>query len=138
MDVSIYYVCSTLSETLLNQSISERTRELRTATILQLPVIMGTYLKKVPNPGLIEQTCKKKLLSMEQRREEINTIMRPPKVYYGGNKLMSSHEELLIWSLTSLRASLTNEGFDRFIEVFRVVFPNLLHIFHLLNGGDEN
>lgn len=75
---------------------------------------------------------------MEQRREEINTIMRPPKVYYGGNKLMSSHEELLIWSLTSLRASLTNEGFDRFIEVFRVVFPNLLHIFHLLNGGDEN
>lgn len=83
------------------------------------------------NPVLIETIYKKKLLQIMEadNAEDIKLILAHPKVRFNGceivadNKWVLPEEELIAWSNTSLKAPLSQEGVDRYMKLFKEVFP---------------
>lgn len=61
----------------------------------------------------------------------IKEILKPSTPNYNGAEFMakspyhSEGEELMLWSLTSLRGPLISSGFDRYMELFAKFFPDM-------------
>lgn len=61
-------------------------------------------------------------------RKEVTEILTPPKPRYNGRELVVDSkyyvpaEEMLIWSRTSFLAPLSEEGYKRYMKVFREYF----------------
>lgn len=62
--------------------------------------------------------------------KEINLIMGKPEVSYYGGEIRPKHqwvlpeEEIMLWSKTSLLAPLSQSGFDRYMKLFKELFPD--------------
>lgn len=58
---------------------------------------------------------------------ELEKIMKHPKPHFDGNKFLSApfsvlEEEMVLWSITSLKAPLMPAAFDRYFELFKQIF----------------
>lgn len=63
-------------------------------------------------------------------KTEMTKILKPHCPTYNGNKFIPDkyyipEEELICWSQTSLVAPLNSAGFKRYMEVFKMVLPDL-------------
>lgn len=72
-------------------------------------------------------TKKMEMIRKADTVHDLNLIGKTPKPHYNGVKFIDGpfsvpEEELLIWSLTSLRAPLVSAAFDRYMELFEQVF----------------
>lgn len=70
-------------------------------------------------------------------KTEMEKMLNPHCPTYNGNEFIPDkynipEEELICWSQTSLKAPLNDAGFKRFMEVFKLVLPDL---FSLINIG---
>ena len=81
--------------------------------------------------SLINGLRAKKLLMIESAKsvKEIDLITHPTPIEWCGNgfireKHVTPEEECLGWMQASLRAPLTAEGTERYIQVFKELFPN--------------
>lgn len=58
---------------------------------------------------------------------DLREIAAPPKPHFNGNRVIPGRfdvpeEEMILWSITSLKGPLVPAGFDRYMELFRQVF----------------
>ena len=79
-------------------------------------IILGFVQKKI------------KMIQQAETKGELQEIGRPPKPVYNGNgftpgKYDTEEEELLVWSLTSLKAPLNNQAYERYKELFCRLLP---------------
>lgn len=62
---------------------------------------------------------------------ETNEILKPQCPKYDGNKFTTNkysvpEEELIVWSKASLTAPLNTVSCERYMEVFKTVFPEII------------
>lgn len=79
-------------------------------------IILGFVQKKI------------KMIQQAETKGELQEIGRPPKPVYNGNgftpgKYDTEEEELLAWSLTSLKAPLNDPAYKRYEELFCRLLP---------------
>lgn len=61
--------------------------------------------------------------------DDLKLILKPPSVHYNGaevipaNKWVLPEEELIMWSNVSLMAPLNKEGLNRYMKLFKEIFP---------------
>lgn len=68
-----------------------------------------------------------KLIANATTAGELKIIMDQPKPHFNGNKFISDplsvpEEEMILWSMTSLKAPLMHEAFERYFELFKQAF----------------
>ena len=76
---------------------------------------------------ILFQIARKKLdfLMVAKSRKEVNEILRPSLPVYNGNTFLPNgpfhveEEELVIWSIVSIKAPLNHEGFMRYHQLFK-------------------
>lgn len=71
---------------------------------------------------------KTRMLEKANTKGELQEIGRPPKPVYNGNgftpgKYDTEEEEMLVWSLTSLKAPLNDPAYKRYEELFCRLLP---------------
>ena len=79
-------------------------------------IILGFVRKKT---GMIQKA---------KTKGELQEISKPPRPVYNGNgftpgKYDTEEEELLVWSLTCLKAPLNNQAYERYKELFCRLLP---------------
>ena len=117
--------------------------DVKMAAIFKAGGIAKSYEKEFMNDRLSNVICAKKIAFILEAtsKKEIDEILKFPKVHYNGNEVVPSgrfhiiEEELLLWSRTSLYSTLHRAGFDRYVKLFKEVFPEYADIFS--SGGGE-
>jgi len=121
---------------LMSNDISEKIKELRLSALEEL----YNYLKHYEESGYVDKLiCKiaEKKIDMIMKiknKEEKDKVIKPacPK-FYGDRFLPDEYsvpeEELICWSEASLRAPLNEHGFNRYMELFKKIFPDEEKIF---------
>lgn len=140
VDITIAFV-----KILMSNEISERIKELRLSALKEL----YNYLKHYEELGYVDKLiCKiaEKKIDMIMKiktKEEKDKVIKPecPK-FYGDRFLTDEYsvpeEELICWSEASLRAPLNEHGFNRYMELFKKIFPNEEKIFSQDNYTKNN
>ena len=116
-----------------NLNCEDKLFEEKSAALIQLNTLIDSYAKEGFRGDLVEQIANKKtaFICGATTKAELKEIFEPPKIHYDYNKIhpVGKHhileEELICWSLASLRAPLVKHGFDRYMEVFKKVFPEI-------------
>lgn len=79
-------------------------------------IILGFVQKKI------------KMIQQAESKGQLQEIGKPPKPVYNGNgftpgKYDTEEEEMLVWSLTSLKAPLSDQAYKRYEELFCRLLP---------------
>lgn len=120
-----------LAEILLSEEEKEEVKDGRFEAMVRLRNYAGYFENQGFLSELIEKMfCKKAEFIMEaSTKQEIDEILKPSTPhYYDGNKFVSTgrfyveEEELMLWSLTSLKEPLIPAGYDRYVELFEAYF----------------
>ena len=96
------------------------------------------YQKEYYAPELIIEICHKKaeFIKNAKTKKELQMIMNPPAVRYNGNEVLPANkycipeEELIVWSMTSLRGPLITAAQRRYEKLFKQFFPDKTDIFN--------
>lgn len=115
---------------LLSNDISDRIKEIRLLALKEL----YSYLKHYEELGYVENLISKiaeKKISMIMQitsKEEKDKVIKSKCPKFNGNKFIPDkynipEEELICWSEASLKAPLNETGFNRYMELFRKIFP---------------
>lgn len=110
---------------------SEKICNLRLLAIKEMQRYLWHYKKLGYMPKLLCAIARKKceMLLTLTTKAEIERLMKPRCPQYNGNRFIPDEysipeEELICWSETSLRAPLNGAGYQRYMELFRQVFPD--------------
>ena len=119
-----------LVEVLMSIEIKESVRKLRLDGLKSLQLQLTQYQKLGYDISLLEAIAEKKskIILNVSTKKELERVIYPRAPHYDGNKFIPDQysipeEELICWSETSLKAPLNAIGFNRYMEVFRMVFP---------------
>lgn len=118
------------ASTLLDESISDNIREIRLNGLKSLYSYLRYYEESGYVDKLIRNIAEKKIDMIQKctSKTEMNKIIKPHCPHYNGNTFISDEysvleEELICWSETSLQAPLNDAGFNRYMELFKLIFP---------------
>lgn len=129
---------------LMADDIPDKIKELRIQALKEL----YAYLKHYEDLGIVDKLicriAEKKIDMIMQikNKEEKDKVIKPKCPTFDGNKFIPDkynvpEEELICWSEASLNAPLNEKGFNRYMELFKKIFPNEeKEIFR--NGQKEN
>lgn len=108
----------------------ERLFKLRIAALQEVHRCLAHYQELNYDAKLLCTIARKKgdMILKITTRAEADKISRPQAPYYYGGKLVADEfsipeEEMICWSQASLAAPLNSAGLERFIELFRQVYP---------------
>lgn len=95
-----------------------------------------THYHQLLHTTLIQIIYVKKLLLVFSitSKEEMKELLKPSTPHYDGNKYkprLKHHifeEELYLWYRSSLEAPLSDGGLNRYMEVFGMIFPDMVHL----------
>lgn len=115
-----------ITELLMDQEQTEELLSRRFDALRTLRGMMVKYEEERFLPELIETIfCKKAEFIMEARtKTEIEKILKPstPRYscgeFYAGSPYHVEEEELILWSITSLKGVLIPDGYKRYRELF--------------------
>lgn len=99
------------------------------AGIWRLMQDIKVYYEKGFMEKLLFQIAKKKLyfLMTAKTKAEVKEILRPSVPVYNGNAFVPNgpfhvdEEELVLWSVASIKAPLNHEGFLRYYQLFKEI-----------------
>lgn len=118
------------AQILCSEDLSQPVWELRFMGLRRLQAQLTHYKSLGYDPSLLEAISEKKsqMVLQVSSQTELDRVIRPHAPRFDGNKLIPDHysvpeEELICWCETSLRAPLNEYGQQRYMEVFRQVFP---------------
>lgn len=91
-----------------------------------------SYIEVYAKDGFSEEILdaimekKAKMILSAKTIKDVRELSEPPKPYYTGNgwavsKNSVPEEEMVLWSKASLRAPLTQEAMERYMELFKTV-----------------
>lgn len=108
----------------------DRLRSLRFSAIKEVQRYLQHYQKLGYMPKLLCAIAEKKCTFIMEAvtKADMERIMKPQCPHYNGNEFIPDkynipEEEMICWSETSLRAPLNQAGVQRYMELFRQVFP---------------
>ena len=120
-----------IAETLACDSVSDKVRELRLNALKQLQSYLNHYKKLGYMDTLLNAIAEKKgrMILQTSSETEMNKLLKPHCPHFDGvnfipDKYHVPEEELICWSETSLKAPLNHNGFKRYAELFKQVFPD--------------
>ena len=124
-------IAQTLAKLLLSDK-PDKIKELRISALQTL----RNQLKNYKELGFIDRLLtaiaekKCKFLMELTSKTEIEIMLKLHCPTYNGNEFIPDkyhipEEELICWSQTSLQAPLNGAGFKRYMEVFKLVLPDL-------------
>lgn len=116
---------------LVCDDMPERIRDLRFDALKKLQARLTQYQKRGILPRLIYAVAEKKckMIMEATTKKEMVEILGLPCPRYDGNKFITGkyhvlEEELICWSVVSSDGLKLNQpGCERYVEVFRQVFP---------------
>jgi hypothetical protein len=100
--------------------------------MLQVSALIAAYKKETcDNIKIIKPIAEKKLafIKTATTKAELKEILEPTHIYYDGNEIQAKgkfsvpEEELIQWSMASLRAPLNSTATRRMTELMEQVFP---------------
>jgi hypothetical protein len=105
----------------------------KTAAFIQLLKLIRYYNSEGFQDDLLQTIVDKKtnFICNAVSKSELNEILEPPKVHYDYNKISPVgkfhilEEELIYWSMTTAKVPLVEYGYDRYLEVFKQIFPDI-------------
>lgn len=124
-------IAQTLAELLLSDK-PDKVKELRISALQTLRNQLNYYKELGIIDRLLTAIAEKKckfLLEITSKTE-MEKMLKPHCPTYNGNEFVTDtyhipEEELICWSQTSLAAPLNSAGFKRYMEVFKLVLPDL-------------
>ena len=116
---------------ILDEKITERVFELRCSALFELNAIISVYKNRHFLDELLKRIFEKKaeFIMEAETKEELKQILEPSIPIYCGGKFSSDstfhveEEELLLWSMASLKGPLISEGTKRYEELFCRILP---------------
>ena len=118
-------VLKAIANVACDKSCSEKVKAYRIEALNSIHQQICFYQKEGFTDFLIEAIAQKKCDIAAKEAEKIKKI---PPPHYNGNRFSTNpyscpEEELIGWSLTSLKAPLSQAGFRRYKELFCQIFP---------------
>ena len=124
-------IAQTLAELLLSDK-QDKIKELRISALQTLRNQLKNYKELGFIDRLLTAIAEKKceFLMELTSKTEIEKMLKPHCPTFNGNEFIPDkyhipEEELICWSQTSLQAPLNGAGFKRYMEVFKLVLPDL-------------
>ena len=123
----------------LSKEPNEKMIETKIGALLKLRGIVNGYRKH----GFLEELVfnifikKADFITNAKSKKDVEEILSPAKIYYNGNEVVPTgeyhvpEEELILWSMTSLRAPLVEYGLKRYMQLFKETFPEQVKILEL-------
>lgn len=113
-----------------DKSCSEKVKAYRIEALNSIHQQICFYQKEGFTSFLIEAIAQKKcdIAATITTKEELEKIKKIQPPHFDGNSFHANpyscpEEELICWSLTSLKAPLSQVGFERYKELFCQIFP---------------
>ena len=109
---------------------ADRVKQLRLGAIGSLQRCLRYYRQLGYMPKLLYAIAEKKcrMIGSITSKSEMEQVIRPRCPHYDGNRFIPDaysvpEEELICWSETSLKAPLNAAGLQRYMELFKQIFP---------------
>ena len=109
---------------------AERIQALQFTALRQLQARLHYYDQRGYSDKLINAIAEKKaeMIMQTTTKAEMEKVLHAPAPYYTGAGFVTDQycvpeEELIGWSETSLRGPLIPAGMKRYMELFKMVFP---------------
>lgn len=119
------------TEILMSEDTSNKIKELRWSALQELYGYLKYYEELNYDNKLICKIAEKKIGMIMQikNKEEKDAVIKPKCPYFDGNEFVPDkynvpEEELICWNLASLDAPLNENGFKRYMELFKQIFPD--------------
>ena len=129
-------VISYFAEVLADDTITDKVAMLRLAALRKLMGQLYRYKERGFTESLLCVVAKKKgeLILETSSKTELERVLVPRAPHYDGNRFIPDEysipeEELILWSESSLKGPLIPEAFDRFSELFKIIYPEKAKIF---------
>lgn len=120
------------AEVICAENVSYKIRSIRLSGLQSLYGYLNQYEKMGYCEKIISGIAEKKIkmIMKANSKTETNEILKPQYPKYDGNKFTTNQysvpeEELIGWSKASLTAPLNTIGCERYMEVFKSVFPKI-------------
>lgn len=104
----------------------DKKKELKLSALKNLMEINRPYDEDTFDNKLLINLYSKKIdfILKANTKKEIEEILSVSHIKYNGAKIIPTkynilEEELIMWSITSLKAPLNNIGYDRYMELFK-------------------
>ena len=105
----------------------------KATALIQLSTLIKKYQQDYYHKALVQAILDKKIafICEATTKADLKEILSPPKMRYNGGEVIPvgkfhiQEEELILWSITSLKAPLVSYGFERMMKVFAQVFPGV-------------
>lgn len=111
------------------------------ALVLELIPRINSYLKEgLEEDHLIRPLAMKKIEQIKEAtsKKQLHEIKAVPKVRYcpdgkirAANEYVLPEEELILWMYASYHAPLIDEAYHRYLELFRLIFPEYADVIDL-------
>lgn len=125
-----YILTVAIANVMTDPESSDKTKEMRGKALKQIFARLNFYKARGFMDYLLNNIAEKKsVMIMEATsKTEIEKIVKLAPPRYDGAKFCPAEysvpeEELICWSETSLHAPLNEEGFKRYQELFKQIFP---------------
>lgn len=128
-DISLIFA---LSRIIVDENVSDHVRELRFDALAKTNGYLQHYKEHHYLPELIDKIAEKKceMILQATTKAEIDRIIHPRCPHYNGAEFVPDEysipeEELIAWSEASLRAPLNSAGMNRYLTLFKEIFPDV-------------
>jgi len=126
-------VAGALLDISLDDACAERLSAAKLEAVRSASAVCQGYLHQGIREDLIFRILNKRLemILKAESQSQLDKICRPRAPHYNGVRFVPSsefsipEEEMLLWSMTSLKGPLISAGYDRYMELFRQVFGGL-------------
>lgn len=112
----------------------EKVQSLQFTALRQLQARLNWYSQRGYQDKLISAIAEKKseMIMQTTTKAEMEKVLHAPAPHYTGAGFVTDQycvpeEELIGWSETSLRGPLIPAGLKRYMELFKLVFPEETH-----------
>lgn len=119
-----------LAKLLANEG-SDTVQKLQFEALIQLRAYLQHYHRLNYRGDLLSAIAEKKgtMILQTTSKTEMEKVLKPHAPRYNGNGFFTDkynvpEEELICWSETSLRSPLNEAGFNRYMEVCKLVYPD--------------
>ena len=123
----------TIADLICDEKLSEKMQSRKWEAVLQAKGLSNYYQRQGIDDKLVGTIMEKRMAMIQKATTiaELDLITCPKPPHYTGNGFRPTNEfaipeeELVCWSITSLKAPLNHAGFERYMELFRQFYGAL-------------
>ena len=129
----ILAVTEAISDLLCDENLTDQMRSRKFDAVMQAERLNHYYKRENIDSSLIRTIFEKRMDMIRKATTvaELKRITHPKPPHYNGNHFLPANEyaipeeELILWSITSLKAPLNHMAFERYMELFCQIYGAL-------------